>query len=645
MSDVTIETTGHRGQGSAPPSPPQGYQLWRRIRWVGYVLLGLQLVGYLVWSVTLYERYSLTWDFAQYFQAWYLIAHGNLNPVDTAGNVQYWQNDAEFIPYVLTPLFWVFRSGLALQQAQDISVAGAELIAFTWMCDLARRRCPERDAALLAGLGLLLLLVNPWLWSTVSFDVHEEPLAVFFATFLAWDMSRGKRRAWVWVVPVMLGGAPTTTWVIGLGLGGVLAGRRTRRMGAAMAATAIAYSLFLVLVRGNLAAVGITDRYLAEARVHPFSVVESFWAGRTDVIANLAPGGLVGICVPLLLPLALAVSIPNTLSGTGFAEPLFQNVALYVLLPVGTIAVLAWLLRRHRRAALALAGVVAAQAIGWAAVWGPRIPDQWLRVSSAEAATLASVQNRIPAAAEVIASQGVLGRFSGHLYTYPFFGTGQKLPLQPDNWFVITPASGVETATPASSIALIGELAGPLHARLVVHANGVWAFQLTPLPGVTTLPTPGDSSPLPAWAAAGAASVPVLDGAVADWHMAATGARGYVSDGMEWLENPGRYRVGVALSAPAADSAAPVNVEVWDDNTDSLLARREIAKADGIQQVILPVTVPAGPNRTVFQGWGPFRADFVAPPPGQSIEVRVWSPGGAAVNVYSADIMVWKAPQ
>jgi hypothetical protein len=39
-----------------------------------------------------------------------------------------------------------------------------------------------------------------------------------------------------------------------------------------------------------------------------------------------------------------------------------------------------------------------------------------------------------------------------------------------------------------------------------------------------------------------------------------------------------------------------------------------------------------------YAGWGPFRADFVAPPPGQRLEIRIWSPGGAPVSVYSASL-------
>jgi hypothetical protein len=638
MSDVVIAATDQQGHGAVPPPPTDGYQLWRRVRWIGYILLGLQLVGYLAWSVIEYQRYSVTPDFATYYQAWYMAAHGHFGFFTTINFIPYWQNDAEFYPYVLAPLYWIFHTGLTLKWVQDFSVAGAELVAFTWLCDLAKRHCAERDAAWLAGLGLMLFLANPWLWSTISFDIHEESLGIFFAAFLGWDLSRGKRRAWVWVVPVMLGGAPTTTYVIGIGLGGILASRRTRRMGAAIAAAGIAYSLVLGLVHGQLTSAAAIQVFVGEARGHPLRLVEIIWGWRSDIIANLAPAGLAGIGVPFILPIALAVIVPGTLLGSEFAEPLFQNVPLYIFVPVGTVTVIAWLCRRHRRTALVLASVAAVQAIGWAAVWGPQIPVQWLRVSSSEAATLASVQARIPASAEVVASQGVLGRFSARPYVYSIGFFGSKLPVRPDSWFIITPTSGIESSTPATSMALIGELAGPLHARLVTHANGVWAFQLTPPPGVTTVTIPGNSPPLPAWAGAGAASRPVLDGPSSDWHMAATGAEGYVADGIEWLENPGRYRAEVTLSTTAWATGPTVNVEVWDNNTSTLLARRSIPWADGIQQVVLPFTAAAEPNWATFGGWGPFRADFVRPAPGQRLEVRVWSPGRAPVSVYSADL-------
>jgi hypothetical protein len=628
MSDAVATVREERDDAKAGP---QTHQLLRRVRRIGYLLLGVQLAGYLIWSAVLYFHYSVTADYSLYNQAWFLIAHGDLDPFATIGNVTYWRNDAEFLPYLLAPLYWVVHSGLFLPWVQDLSVAGAEIVAFTWLCDLARRHCAERDAAWLAGLGLLLFIANPWLWWTVSFDVHEEPMVIFFAAYMAWDLSRGKRRAFVWMALVLIGGAPDATYVIGIGLGGILAGRQTRRMGAALAAAGIAYSLFLGVVHGNGAADGAIHGYLDTASGHPFRLVEVLWDRRADIIANLAPGGLVGIAAPTIMPIALMIVVANTLTGLNFAEPLFQSVPLYVLLPVGTVTVLAWLLRRHRRTAIVLAGVVAAQAVGWAVIWGPRTPGEWLLVSNSEAATLGSVQALVPGSAEVVASQGVLGRFTWRSGAYPIFSAGSEIPLQPDTWFVITPTTGIETVTPATSMALIGELAGPLHARLVTHANGVWAFQLSPPPGVREVTVPDGSQPLPAWAAAGAAGLAVLSGPVSGWHMAATGAAGYVSDGMQWQERPGRYRVTVTLSA-----WGPVNVEVWDDTTNALLARQSVAPTDGIQQIALPINAPDARDASVFSGWGPFQADFVSPRAGQGLEVRVWSPGGVAVNVYSA---------
>jgi hypothetical protein len=190
-------------------------------------------------------------------------------------------------------------------------------------------------------------------------------------------------------------------------------------------------------------------------------VLRALWAKRVDVLANLAPAGLLGLGYLRLLPLMLVVLLANTLSsGARFAEPLFQTLPVYLLLPVGSVAVLAWLAARYRRTALVLAALLAVQAVGWAVVWGPRTPAQWLRVSAPAAATLAAVQARIPATAEVIASQGVVGRFSGRRDVHELAHTGSTPVTSADVWFVITPTTGVELEPVAGALALIGKLAG-----------------------------------------------------------------------------------------------------------------------------------------------------------------------------------------
>lgn len=647
MSDVATAVTTHQDEEKPPPGG--GYRLLRRVQRFGYLILGIQLAGFLAWSAILFGNFSVTTDFATYDQPWYLIAHGNLDPFDTILHYPFWQNDGEFMPWVLAPFYWVTRSSVMLPWLQDASIVGAEAVALTWLCDVARRRCGDRDAAWLAGVGLLLLVANPWTWWAVSFDVHEEVLVVGFAALLAWDVSRGRRRAWFWVAPVLAGGAPSATYVVGIGLCGVLAGRRTRRTGAAMALMGAGYSLLLVAVHADLGVpLARHYGYLATSAgysppgiglgglvkgiiAHPSTLVSALWDKRADIFANLAPAGLLGLGAPVLLPLMLVVLLANTLSpGYQFAEPLFQSIPIYVLLPAGTIAVLCWLLPRHRRATFVLAGVIAAQAVGWAAVWVPPMAGEWLRIPSSTAATLSDVAARIPASAEVIASQGEVGRFAGRREVHPLFSPG-KLPVHGQAWIIVTPTTGIQTLTVATSMALIGELAGPLHATLVVHDNDVWAFRWTPPSGSGQLTVPDGSSPLPAWAAAGAAGRPVLAGQEDGWHMAATGAKGYVADGVSWQEPAGRYLAEVTLAA-----GGPVNVEVWDDSTDTLLARRSIPGTDGREQVVLPAGVPPAPGAARYPGWGPFRADFTLPPPGQRIEIRVWSPGGSAVNVYSA---------
>ena len=140
-------------------------------------------------------------------------------------------------------------------------------------------------------------------------------------------------------------------------------------------------------------------------------------------------------------------------------------------------------------------------------------------------------------------------------------------------WFVVAPSVGTELQTTASSMALISELAGPLHATLVAHAAGVWAFRWHPPAGLRVLRIPDGSTGIPGWTASGTAGQAVIGGPIARWHATSTGRQGYVADQIEWLEPIGRYLVRVRLSC-----AGPVNVEVWDDNGNVLLARRTVLR-------------------------------------------------------------------
>ena len=153
-------------------------------------------------------------------------------------------------------------------------------------------------------------------------------------------------------------------------------------------------------------------------------------------------------------------------------------------------------------------------------------------VVRASKGTVFSVPVASASTAEVFASQGIMGRFADRTDIQALFGPGSLSLNGKQAWFVIAPLAGIETLSTASAMALVGELAGPIHATLVTHANDVWAFRWNPPPGVDTITVPGNSSPLPAWAAAGVAGRAVMIGPTIGWHVTSTGASGYITDGL-----------------------------------------------------------------------------------------------------------------
>ena len=120
---------------------------------------------------------------------------GSLDPYNTLQRLPFWQDHCEFLMWPLALLYWLWPHGVTLLWVQDACVVGAEAVAFTWMCELAGRQRQKRESQWLAGVGLVLLVANPWTWWTVTWDFHMEPLAVLLAALLAWDLANRRRRA------------------------------------------------------------------------------------------------------------------------------------------------------------------------------------------------------------------------------------------------------------------------------------------------------------------------------------------------------------------------------------------------------------------------------------------------------------------
>jgi hypothetical protein len=648
MTAITAESGRHRRFRVRPAVALARGRRLTLIRRIGLAVLGLQAAAFLVWSTVLYQRFALTFDFSTYQQAWFEIAHGNLNPVVSTAGVHFWQNHCELITWAFALLYWVWPHSVTLLWIQDLCLAAAEITAFIWICEIAEQHEPIPGARWLPLAGLILLAGNPWIWWAISWDYHTEAAATLFAVLLARSLYHRQPRYWIWLVCLITCGDVAATYLAGIGLGALLVGRR--RPGLTTLAAGIGTTLFITLIHGNdgsvlnaydyLASTGITSAKLTTGEMvqgilrHPANVVNALWAKRQDLWASTASSGLLGLGFGWLLPVTGVVLAANNLfAGLLFAAPGFQTLPVYVLLPVGTVAAATWLLRRVRWIAWPLLAASLTLALGYSIVWLPQVPGHWLRVPAPAAAALSGVLARIPGSAEVIASQGIMGRFSSREDVQAIFGPGPLRLRGGNTWVVVVPSYGEESESPGSAMRLVSYLAGPMHAKLEAASNGVWAFRFD-APGNGTLNVPTDIGPIQAWTTAGKAGRAIMSGPPATWHVRATGQSGYIADGMEWEDQPGSYVATLTLAA-----AGPVNVEVWNDSCGTLLARRTPGPTAGITRLVIPVQFTTACENPIYEGSGMFRAAFLPPPTSQNLEIRVWSPGHEQVSVYTASLV------
>lgn len=636
-------------QRTSPSSP-------HRFSWIGWTGVGLlvtQGVAMLIWSTLLWRRFALTWDYSIYHQAWWLIAQGHLDPFDTVQGISFWQNHFELMLWPLALLGLVSPHGPVLLYIQDVALVGAELVAWRWIHGATTTR-PGWAGRVLAIAGLVLLLGDPWSWWAISFDFHMEIVGLPFIILAAYELGhQGRRRTWLWVGLALLCGTVVATYVVGLGIAALLAGRRWRRQGVLLLGLGVVWTLLTTLIHANrgiglvaaygyLGAKGLspgTSIFVLAGRIleHPTRILAALWDRRVNIWANLAPGGFLGIVSPWVLGLAIPVLLANELAhGGGLSAPLFQSALLYVFLPVGTVLVLVRCHQRWPRIALSLAALAVVDVVAWAIVWGPQLAPTWLEVvPAASAAELTRADAMIPPTAEVVASQGFLGRFSDRAYAYEVPAPRQRIPVRARQiWWIIGPAIGVEPDPVVDQAALVATLAGSMHAQLELRGAGIWVFRWVPRPRARYVTLPAPPQKLPAWAFVGASGVPVLAGPPNTWYLGSSASPGYVFDTDYWREPPGRYDASVTLAA-----SVPVNVEVWNATGDVMLARESLPPSNGPETVhVLFDALRSYPHQQ-FTGWGPLRADFTSPPTGDRLEVKVWSPGGGIVDVEGVQLI------
>jgi hypothetical protein len=624
------------------------------------------------WDGVVARRFSLTTDFASAQQALAQISHGNLDPYSTAQQTlryPFWQGHAAIVAaWLLGALYALRPQATTILWAQVLATVGCEVVAFTWMRDLLQLRVGRgtlssgRARGLLA-VGLVLLLADPWIVWAVTVDFHWEAIDLFCVLVTLRQVWRGRRSAWVWAVLTIVSGNLGATYLIGAGLSCVLAGRRWWRSGAALLFLGVAATAVISVLHADQASGLLWYAYLlpgrgsaALRRASPFVVLAGvvdhlgrvarvLWAHRLNLLADVAAGGLVGLVWPWTFGIAAVGLLESGLAASaGFSLPGFQNLPELVLVPIGTVAVLAWLVSADRRYAsrsvrdltgALLAALLLGNVGGWAGIWLPRTASQWLRVDPAAAETLSALAERIPPRDEVIVSQGVAGGFGARRFVYAVQDPGPVPIRTRDVYVVLAPAEGIESLPETAAWSVAARLASTPRARLVVAENGVWAFDWHPGPHQQQLVFPAQSEVIPGWAVAGAAGRAVTSGPHRSWGTASTGAPGLLVDEDYWDEVPGLIEATFSYR-----SAGALQLQVWDVTSNVELASVVTAPSGRLVSTSIPVDLTASYQPAqVYDGWGPFSVDEVPPPPGAQIELRVDAPTGLPALVVSLGLL------
>ncbi len=498
-----------------------GSDWFRRVWYVGIAAFGLQLVVLIGWSWYLWSHFDLSDDMATFGQAFSQIGSGHLNPYETNFVYHYphwgypfYQSAFELIMWPLALLFTVTRSLFTLLVVQDLALAGAGLAALRWALEYLARLWPEHQrGASVVALGLVaLLLVNPWTYWSASYDFHFETMAALFAVLAARDGWHGRPRAWLWLALLLACGDVAATYGVAVGLVLVLAGSKTRRLGAGFIALSLAWLLLIGVVHGAEGSGLEAYSYLAGRQVHGgvsgmVSIVEglathpqrglSVLDGRWHALYQyLAGAGLIGVASVIgLMPVIVVLGTSGLNSGPIWVNHVaaFQNVLIVSFMGVGAVAILTWLVGRGNRTASMLACCIGVVGLAQACIVSAQITPQartWFAdVSGTTAGELARVEHEVPPAAEAVVSIGVIGRFAARSQLYPYgipFSNGEVIPVgrQPV-YFVLVDQPGFLTGRQtAATDAAVRQLRA-LGARTIDSENHVVALVWVPPPGVT----------------------------------------------------------------------------------------------------------------------------------------------------------------
>lgn len=552
--------------------------------WIIDALAALQAIVFIAYCYIKYTNFNETFDFAVFSEATYLISHGVLLPYNPVQGIPYMANHSELLAWLIAALRVAIPSSFLLLILQCVATVVAMDICGRICWDtIGDRDLPHYAIVCLRVATLILIFANPWYSFTIARDFHLESFAAAFALLATHQiMQRRPRPAFLFAVGVLLCGNVEAVYVAAIGLWCILS-RRALRFGALLIAVGTAWLIVTYAFGGGRgsdlgayygSALGLSGQkvtaitLLAALAQHPFLILATLWQHREALYANFAPAGGIGALTVWLFSVPLAVILENGLAaGQDWLNISFQNVAAFPFITIGTIWFLAGAARRIPRVAplvATLAMVLAANTIAWAEAWLPVLSGQG-PVSQPAAQELRRILPSIPSNDEVVASQGVLGRFADRRFCYSIeFGdpaSNGVIPFHTDRVdFIITPWDGVSITSAAWDEYVLGRLATLPNTKLVSYNDNVYHFVLSRTSNQHALVLDRNPVSVPAWATQHQVGSFSPVGNPALWDFTVSGSQGgYAVAGARWKLPPGSY-----VASVTGQWNTPLVVEVWN---------------------------------------------------------------------------------
>ncbi len=294
------------------------------------------------------------------------------------------------------------------------------------------------------------------------------------------------------------------------------------RAPATLAGIALAWLAFIAIIGGNKgsgvvanygylvgAGPNASSTYIIERLVvHPWHAARVLVDRRAGIGRVLGSAGLVGVASPWGFVVAVGSLAPAALNANLlFLSPTiaFQTLAVIPFMFVGSVLVLVRIAtgpddgtepRRPTRwsatIALGMSAIVVALALSQNLPLFGTIRTDWWNVDAPTAAVLRQALPAVPADAEVIASQGVIGRFAGRRMVYPFLAAPQSFPVRSATVvFVIAPSEGIESVPPLAARQTIDGLVQRPRVTVLARGSGATVLEWKPPAGTVSVTLPG----------------------------------------------------------------------------------------------------------------------------------------------------------